>query len=308
MTKLRTAVIGVGYMGRFHAEKLAASANAELVAVADADAARAVEIASALGCGHATDYRALLQRIDAACVAVPTENHHEVVRTCLEAGVHVLVEKPLARTLAEADALLELARAKGLVLQVGHLQRFNPAFQALAAQGGRPLFIDIERLAPFKGRGADVDVVLDLMIHDLDLVLALAKAPVEQVSACGFCVLTEAVDIANARIEFADGCIANVSASRVSQAAIRKLRVFRHDGYVSADLQGQRLRHARRGAEGIEESEQGFERTDELRAQAEDFLRAVSERAAPLVSGAEGRAALALALEIGELIARRRAR
>ncbi len=312
----RIAVIGVGYMGKFHAEKFAASAAADLVAVADADAARAAQIAGALGCGHVSDYRELLpphfSGLDAACVAVPTAKHYEVVSACLEAGVHVLVEKPLARTLAEADALLELARARSLVLQVGHLQRFNPAFQALAAQGGRPLFIDIERLAPFKARGADVDVVLDLMIHDLDLVLALARAPIEQVSACGFRVLTDAIDIANARIEFADGCIASVSGSRVSQSPVRKLRVFRHDAYVSADLQGQKLRHVRKGIgggnAGIEESEQSFERTDELRAQAEDFLRAVRERAAPLVSGEHGRAALALAQRISGLIEERLAR
>jgi predicted dehydrogenase len=311
--KLRCAVIGVGYMGRFHAEKLAASANAELVAVVDADVARAKEIAVVLGCVHETDYRALLSRVDAVCVAVPTEKHHDVVLSCLEAGVHVLVEKPLSRTLEEADALLALARAKGLVLQVGHLQRFNPAFQALAAEGGRPLFIDIERLAPFKARGTDVDVVLDLMIHDLDLVLALAKAPVEQVSASGFRVLTDAIDIANARIEFADGCIASVSASRVSQAPVRKLRVFRHDTYVSADLQGQRLRHVRKGREGsnaggIEETEQAFERADELRLQAEEFVRAVRERGTPLVSGEQGRQALALALQIGRLVEERLAR
>jgi len=308
MPKLRVAVIGVGYMGRFHAEKFANSGRAELVAVVDADSARAERIAAALGCGHAADYRPLLTRIDAACVAVPTEMHFDVVRDCLEAGVHVLVEKPLSRTLAEADALLVLARAKGLVLQVGHLQRFNPAFQALAAGGGRPLFIDIERLAPFKARGTDVDVVLDLMIHDLDLVLALARAPVEQVSACGFRVLTSAIDIANARIEFTDGCIASVSASRVSQAPVRKLRVFRHDAYVSADLQGQKLRHVRKGAAGIDESEQAFVRADELRVQAEEFLRAVSERAAPLVSGEQGRQALALALQIGALVEERLAR
>jgi predicted dehydrogenase len=313
MEKLRTAVIGVGYMGRFHAEKLAASAAAELVAVADADAARAREIAAALGCAHEADYRTLLSRVDAVCVAVPTEHHHAVVRACLEAGVHVLVEKPLARTLAEADSLLELARAKGLVLQVGHLQRFNPAFQALVAEGGLPLFIDIERLAPFKERGTDVDVILDLMIHDLDLVLALARAPIEQVSASGFRVLTDAIDIANARIEFADGSIASVSASRVSQAPVRKLRVFRHDGYVSADLQGQKLRYVRRGRAGgsnagVDVSEQGFERIDELRAQAEDFLRAVRDGAAPLVSGEHGRRVLALALQVGSLVEQRLAR
>lgn len=308
MKKLRTAVIGVGYMGKFHAEKLAASANAELVAVVDADAARAKEVAAALGCPHETDYRALLPRVDAVCVAVPTEKHHAVVRTCLEAGVHVLVEKPLSRTLGEADELLALARAKDLVLQVGHLQRFNPAFQALVAQGGRPLFIDIERLAPFKARGTDVDVVLDLMIHDLDLVLALAKAPIEHLSASGFRVLTDAIDIANARIEFTDGCIASVSASRVSQAPVRKLRVFRHDAYVSADLQEQRLRHVRKSGDGIVESEQAFERADELRAQAEAFLQAVRGRSAPLVSGEQGRQALALALQVGRLVEERLAR
>ena len=317
MKKLRTAVIGVGYMGKFHAEKFAASEAAELVAVVDADAARAKEIAASLGCGHETGYRELLARVDArieaVCVAVPTERHFAVVRDCLEAGVHVLVEKPLSRTLEEADSLLELARARSLVLQVGHLQRFNPAFQALAAQGGRPLFIDIDRLAPFKSRGTDVDVVLDLMIHDLDLVLALAKAPIEQVSASGFRVLTNAIDIANARIEFADGCIASVSASRVSQAPVRKLRVFRHDAYVSADLQEQRLRHVRKGGDGnnpdgIVESEQSFARADELRAQAQAFFEAVRGGAAPLVTGEQGRQALALALQVGRLVEERLAR
>ena len=299
-------------MGKFHAEKFAASAEAELVAVVDAGEARAKEIAAALGCGYESDYRKLLAkvdaRLDAACVAVPTEHHYAVVRDCLEAGVHVLVEKPLSRTLEEADLLLGLARAKGLVLQVGHLQRFNPAFQALAAQGGRPLFIDIERLAPFKSRATDVDVVLDLMIHDLDLVLALAKAPIEQVSASGFRVLTDSIDIANARIEFADGCIASVSASRVSQSPVRKLRVFRHDAYVSADLQEQRLRHVRKGGEGVVESEQAFERADELRSQAEAFLQAVRGRSVPLVTGEQGRQALALALQVGRLVEERLAR
>ena len=316
MEKIRTAVIGVGYMGRYHAEKFATNEDVELVAVADADEARAKAIAATLGCAYESDYRTLLAKVDAMCVAVPTEKHYAVVRDCLEAGVHVLVEKPLSRTLEEADLLLGLARAKGLVLQVGHLQRFNPAFQALAAQGGRPLFIDIERLAPFKSRGTDVDVVLDLMIHDLDLVLALAKAPIEQVSASGFRVLTDAIDIANARIEFADGCIASVSASRVSQSPVRKLRVFRHDAYVSADLQEQRLRHVRKAEEGetagdtagIVESEQTFARADELRAQAQAFFQAVRGHASPLVTGEQGRQALALALQVGRLVEERLAR
>ena len=291
MRSLRTAVIGAGYMGRFHAEKF--GAVSELVAVIDADPALAKQ---------GTDYRPWLGKIDAACVAVPTKLLFQVVRDCLEAGVHVLVEKPMAASLAEADALLELAAKKSLVLQVGHLQRFNPAFQALAAETRKPLFVDIERLAPFKARGADVDVVLDLMIHDLDLVLALAKAPVTEVSACGFRVLTGAIDIANARLEFADGCVASVSASRVSQSPVRKLRVFRDDAYVSADLQGQKLRTVKKGGAGIEETEQSFERADELRRQAEDFVRAVREKRPPLVSGEQGRQVLALALRVGALV------
>ena len=304
---LRVAVIGGGYMGRFHAQKLAACEGARLEAVLDADAARAAEVAGPLGAAHGTDHRAWLGKLDAACVAVPTAHHYAVVRECLEAGVHVLVEKPIATTLDEADRLLELAQKRNLILQVGHLQRFNPAFQALAA-GGPPLYVDIERLAPFKARGADVDVILDLMIHDLDLVLALARAPIEQLSASGFRVLTNAIDIANARLEFADGAVASLSASRVSQSPVRKLRVFRHDSYVSADLQGQKLRHVRRRDSAIEEHEESFERTDELLAQAKAFVRTVREGGVPLVSGAQGRQALAMALQVGELVHQRIAR
>jgi predicted dehydrogenase len=222
--------------------------------------------------------------------------------------VHVLVEKPLAASLADADALVALAGRKQLVLQVGHLQRYNPAFRALAARKARPLFIDVERLAPFKERGTDVDVVLDVMIHDLDLVLALARSPLERLSASGFRVLTDAIDIANARLEFADGSVASVSASRVSQSQVRKLRVFFDDLYVSADLQGQSLRYVRRGDGGIEESEQAFPRVDELAAQAGEFLAAARGEAPPRVAGGEGRAALELALKVGALVRGRQAK
>ena len=308
MALLRTAVIGVGYMGRFHAQKLASCRGATLAAVADAEPARARDVGREVGCSARTDYRSLFGEIDAAVVAVPTERHYAVVRECLEAKVHVLVEKPLARSVEEADELLALARRKRVVLQVGHLERFNPAFRALAAQSARPLFIDIERLAPFKSRGTDVDVVLDLMIHDLDLVLALEAAPVEHVSACGFSVLTDAIDIANARIEFASGCVASVSASRVSQAPVRKLRVIRKHGYASADLQGQRLRVVSKRGAAIRETERTFKRTDALRLQAEAFVRAIRSRRAPAVGGGEGRRALHLALQVGELIRKRVAR
>jgi predicted dehydrogenase len=305
---LRTAVIGVGHMGRFHAQKFASCKGAKLVAVADADPDRAREVADEVGCEARTDFHSLLGEIEAAVVAVPTELHHPVVRSLLDAKVHVLVEKPLARSVAEADELLALARRKRVVLQVGHLERFNPAFQALAAQNARPLFIDIERLAPFKGRGTDVDVVLDLMIHDLDLVLALESAPVEHVSACGFSVLTDAVDIANARIEFASGCVASISASRVSQSSVRKLRVIRRHGYFSADLQNQKLRAVAKRGTAIRETERSFERTDALRLQAQAFVRAIRAKRAPAVGGGEGRRALDLALQVGELIRKRVAR
>jgi predicted dehydrogenase len=307
---LRAAVIGVGYLGQFHAEKLAAMKGVELVAVADADAARAGQIAAKHGCEALTDPRALPGRVDLACIAVPTERHHDVALPLLEAGVHALVEKPIARTLEEADALLAAARRGGALLAVGHLERFNPAFRALAAATAKPLFIDCERLSGFKERGIDVDVVLDLMIHDLDLVLSLAKSEIAQLSACGFQVLTDSIDIANVRIEFADGCVANLSASRVSQAPVRKLRVFQADGYASADLQAGRLRVLRRDARkaGIAEDEAAFEDRDALRAEIEGFVAAVRSGRPPPVTGEDGRKALALALEVGRLVRARLAR
>jgi predicted dehydrogenase len=235
---------------------------------------------------------------------VPTELHHAVARGFLDAGVHVLVEKPIARTLEEADALVALAQKRGALLAVGHLERFNPAFRALAATLVRPLFIDCERLSGFKQRGIDVDVVLDLMIHDLDLVLSMAKSEIGQVSACGFQVMTDSIDIANVRLEFASGCVANLSASRVSQSPVRKLRVFQTDQYASADLQAGKLRVVRRDARGgaITEDESGFDDRDALRAEIENFVAAVRGGRPPLVSGEDGRKALALALEVSRLV------
>lgn len=302
--KLRAAVIGVGYLGQFHAEKLAALEDVELVAVVDADAARARQIAAKHGCEALADPKALQGRVDLVSIAVPTERHHEVALPLLEAGVHVLVEKPIARSLEEADAMLAAARRGGAQLAVGHLERFNPAFRALAAAFDKPLFIDCERLSGFKERGIDVDVVLDLMIHDLDLVLSLSRSEIAQTSACGFQVLTDSIDIANVRIEFADGCVANLSASRVSQAPVRKLRVFQTDGYASADLQAGKLRVLRRDARrgGIVEEEAAFDDRDALRAEIEGFVDAVRSGRRPAVAGEDGRKALALALEVGRLV------
>jgi predicted dehydrogenase len=291
-------VIGAGHMGRFHAEKFSRLPGVELAAVVDRDAARAT----------VSDYRAVIGKIDAAVVAVPTDLHHEVARACLERGVHVLVEKPLAATLAEADDLVDLAAKKNLVLQVGHVQRYSSAFRALAARVDRPLYIDAERLAGFKQRGAEVDVILDLMIHDLDLALSLARVEVSAVSACGFRVLTSDIDIASARVEFANGCVADLSSSRVSQAVVRKFRVFQPGLYASADLQGGKLRYVRQSEGAIEETEETHAGGDALEAQAQAFLEAVQRRNPPAVDGVEGRRVLKLALDIGRLVRERLAR
>jgi len=302
--KLRAAVIGVGYLGQFHAEKLAAAPGVELTAVVDADPARARSIAAKHGCAAHDDPRAVLSGVDLVSIAVPTAQHHDVALPFLEAGVHVLVEKPIATSLAEADALLAAAKKGGALLAVGHLQRFNPAFRALSDALGKPLFIECERLASFKQRGVDVDVVLDLMIHDLDLVLSMAKSELAQVSACGFQVLTDSIDIASVRLEFADGCVANLSASRVSQQPVRKLRVFQADGYASADLQAGKLRIVRRDARGggIAEDASEFTDRDELRAEIANFVAAAAGGRPPLVGGEDGRRALALAIEVGRLV------
>jgi predicted dehydrogenase len=302
---LKVAIIGAGHMGRYHAGKLARCEGVQIAGVADADPARASALAQEHGCAVFTDYRQVLAVADAAVVAVPTDRHHEVALACLENGLHVLVEKPIAVTLEEARELIAAADARKRVLQVGHVERYNKAFTALAARMDRPLFIEAERLSGFKQRGAEVDVVLDLMIHDIDLALALAKSEVAEVSACGFRVLTGDIDIANARIEFTNGCVANLSASRVSQAPLRKLRVFQPDLYVSADLQAGRLRYVRQSGGTIQETEETYAGGDALAVQAETFVGAVLHGKPVQVSGEGGRRALELALEVGKLVRER---
>jgi predicted dehydrogenase len=295
---LKIAVIGAGHMGRFHAEKFARLPGVELAAVVDPDPARA----------QLSDFRKILGSVEAAVIAVPTNLHHEVARACLEKGVHVLVEKPIAATLAEADDLVELASKKSVVLQVGHVQRYSNAFKALAKRVDRALYIDAERLAGFKRRGAEVDVILDLMIHDLDLAFSLARGEVINVSACGFRVLTDDIDIASARLEFANGCVADLSASRVSQAVVRKFRVFEPGLYASADLQAGKLRYVRQEGGEIKETEETHAGGDALAAQAESFVLAIKKNQPVAVDGAEGRRVLKLALDIGRLVRERLAR
>ncbi len=307
MSRLRAAVVGVGYLGRFHAEKYAAHAGAELVAVADVDAERARAVASRLGVEAVTDCRALEGRVDCASVVVPTQEHFEVATRLLDAGIDVLVEKPVAATVEEAKALVELAARRSRVLQVGHLERFNPAVRALEGLVSQPRFIECNRLAPFTERGTDVDVVLDLMIHDLDVVLSMVPSAVRAVEAVGVPVLTASVDIANARLRFANGCIANLTASRVSFKRERKLRIFQEDAYFSVDYDARRVRICRRetGEDGLPQlclEERYVEAEDALEVEIDAFLRAVLARETPAVTGWDGLRALEVAHVIRESV------
>ena len=302
---LRAAVIGVGYLGRFHAQKWAQAEGVKLVGVVDSDAARASAVAAEVGSLAYTDYRDLLGQVDLVSVVVPTERHYTVVRDCLQAGVHVLVEKPITQGVDEADRLIELAANQGLTLQVGHLERFNPAWLALRPHIQGPRFIEAHRLAPFKPRGTDVSVVLDLMIHDLDLILSVVESPVAEVRASGTPVLTDGIDIGNARIEFENGCVANLTASRVSIGTLRKMRLFLKDRYLAIDFGERRVNAARRAEDpqqpiALEHIE--VPAGDAIMNEVEAFAWAVRQGGPAPVSGEDGRRALALALEIGRLM------
>jgi predicted dehydrogenase len=304
---VRAAVVGVGYLGRFHAEKYHANPGVDLVAVVDTDAERANAMAGQLGVEAATDFRTLFGRVDCASVVVPTQLHHRVAAELLAAGIDVLVEKPLTTTLDEGKELLELAARGARVLQVGHLERFNPAIRALDGLITQPRFIEATRLAPFTERGTDVDVVHDLMIHDLDVIMSMVPSAVRAVEAVGVPVLTPSVDIANARLRFANGCIANLTASRVSLKRERKLRIFQPDAYFSVDYGEHRVRICRReagedGQPALTLEEREVEEGDALDAEIHAFLRAVRARETPPVTGWDGLRALELAHIIRESV------
>ncbi len=307
MKKLRTAVVGVGYLGQFHAEKYAQLPNAELVAVVDADRQRADEIAAKLGSRGVTDYRQILDEVDAVSIVVPTQYHFEVARAFLERGVHVLLEKPITTTLAEADELIRIARERQAVFQVGHLERFNPVVMALDGILTRPGFIESVRIAPFKPRGTDVNVVLDLMIHDIDIIQNIVGSPVKQINSIGAPVFTDEEDIANARIQFMNGCVANVTASRISLKSERRMRIFQPDSYISVDFQSKKLAVFRKGdgemfpgVPNVQMEEKTFEQGDALKSEIESFLDSVVSGKPPVVTGEDGRRALETALLINK--------
>jgi predicted dehydrogenase len=307
-TPLRVAAVGVGHLGRHHARILSNLPGATLVGVADVKADRAAEIAAACASRPFTDYRDLIGQVDAVSIAVPTNAHLEVASAFLEHGVPVLVEKPLARSVEEADRLIALASSKGAVLAVGHTERFNPAVAAASRLLKDPRFIEVHRLGTFPERSLDIDVVFDLMIHDLDVVLSIVPSAVASIEAVGVPVLTGRVDIANARIRFANGCIANVTASRISRDRVRKIRFFEQRAYVSIDYTAQKLEVWRLVAgdgqkPAIDGGEVEVATEEPLRRELADFVGAVVQRRAPLVTGEDGCRALALAERINDAIA-----
>ena len=308
MKKLKCAVIGTGYLGKFHAEKYASLPDCELVAVADINEAAAKEVAEKHGATALTDYQSLLGEIDAVSIVVPTTLHHKVSRDFLNAGTHVLVEKPITVTVAEADELIAIADQRNLILQVGHLERFNPAVLGLDKEE-KPLFIESHRLSPFNPRANDVSVVLDLMIHDIDIILALVDSEVERIDASGTAVLTQGTDIANARLLFKNGCVANVTASRISMKMERKMRMFRPSSYVSVDFQNRVLTQHRTGKKEmfpgileIETEESVFESGDALLEEIKHFVNCIHTGNNPLVSGEAGKRALETAIAITRLL------
>jgi predicted dehydrogenase len=311
MPKIRVAVVGVGYLGRFHAQKYAQSDACELIAVSDTRPEARTAVAAELGVRAVADPRELLGQIDAVSVVTTTPAHFEIADAFLAAGVHVLVEKPITETAAQARALIERARRAARVLQVGHLERFNAAILAAEPQLGRPRFIECQRLAPYRQRGTDVNVVLDLMIHDIDLVLQLAGSEIASIDAVGTPVFSEEIDIANARIRFTNGCVANATASRVSLKTERKLRIFQDDAYLSMDLQQKILTVIRKRTDGpaagelpVSIEEQSFEQGDALKAEIDSFLECIASGNPPKVTGEHGLRALEAALAISAEVTR----
>lgn len=303
--KIRAAVIGVGYLGKFHAEKYAAMEHVDLVGVVDVDPERAARVARKLGTRAFTDYRELLGRVDAVSVVVHTPAHYAVSRAFLEDDVDVLIEKPMTTDLAEADTLIDIAGQRGLIIQVGHLERFNPAVVALRDIINEPMFIESHRLSVYKPRCTDVSVVLDLMIHDIDIILNFVNSEVQSIHAAGIPVISAEVDIANARLEFVNGCVANVTASRIATRNERKIRIFQRDAYMSVDFANHAITLVRQAAEGNNEIVPGtdlqqlaFKSGDALDDEIRSFVNAVSQRSTPEVTGQMGRDALGIALDI----------
>ena len=313
MRKIKAAVIGVGYLGRFHAQKYAQAGSCDLVGVVDARQEAREAVAAEVGTRAFADHRELFGAVEAVSVVTPTPAHFAIAREFLESGAHVLVEKPITETPREARELIELAARRGRLLQVGHLERFNAAILAAEPYLRAPRFVECHRLAPYRERGTDVNVVLDLMIHDIDIVQTIVGAPVRTIDAVGAAVFSEDIDIANARITFANGCVVNATASRVSLKTERKMRIFEDDAYLSLDLQQKILTLIRKRAPGeppgplpVTIEEQSLEPGDALKAEIDSFLACIREGRPPVVTGEAGLMALETAMRISEQVRRSR--
>lgn len=311
MAKLRALVIGVGYLGNFHAQKYLSLPEVELVAVVDTDAGRAAEVGRKCGVASGTDYGPLLAGVDIVSIVTPPATHFEIARRCLGAGVHVLVEKPVTETVAQAEALIELAAARGLVFQVGHLERFNPAVLALRPLLTRPTRIEARRLAVYKQRGTEVDVVLDMMIHDIDIALSLVDSEVAAIEASGAVVVSGDIDLAQATLHFANGCVADISASRVNLEPVRAMTVHQPDNYITVDFANHALlvgnveAGGRLGAPRDATVETlALTRSDALMDEIRSFVGAVEDGRSPTVSGEDGKRALAVAVAVSQTIHR----
>jgi predicted dehydrogenase len=305
MKKIKAGVIGVGYLGRFHAEKYAGIADVELVGVVDSDVARAAQVAAKLNTRAFSDPAQLLGKVDAVSIVAPTVLHHGLAKQFLEQGIHVLLEKPMTVTVGQADELIALAKRKGAILQIGHIERFNPAIASIRMRIKSPRYMTAERAAPFTVRCTDVNVVLDLMIHDLDIVSDLAGSDPKEVSAVGASIITKEIDMASARIVFQNGCIADVTASRVSDEKKRLLRLFDSECVYNADYQTQKAAVSRKGNSPVPElltQDISLDRRDTLNEEIRAFVQSVQTGARPLVSGLQGRRALSLARIITENI------
>lgn len=309
MSKLRVGVVGVGYLGRFHAEKYARMRDVDLVGVVDINTAQARETAQKWSTHAYEHYEDLFGKVDAVSIVVPTSDHFTVSRAFLERDVDVLIEKPMTTKLEDADRLIGIAESRGLIIQVGHLERFNPAVVAVKQFIKKPMFIESHRLSLFKPRCTDVSVVLDLMIHDIDLILNFVKSEVKQVSAAGVSVISGHVDIANARLEFTSGCVANVTASRISTRNERKIRLFQKEGYITVDFAGREITVIGKNGNredspvpGMGINRMCFTQGDALDDELKSFVECVQKRQAPEVNGPVGRDALKTALSIMEQI------
>ena len=304
---LRVAVVGVGHLGKHHARILASLPGVALVAVVDTNKSRAAEIAAANTTTPLTDARELVGKVDAVTIAVPTEIHTDIAAPFLAQGVSALVEKPMARSLAEADAMIAAAAKGGSILAVGHTERFNPAVAVARPLVANPRFIEVHRLGVFPERSLDIDVVFDLMIHDLDVVLSLVDSEVESIDAVGVPVLTGRVDIANARVRFKNGCLANLTASRISRDRVRKIRFFQPSAYLSIDYAAQKVEMYRlvtgSGVPSIQGGDVPVANEEPLVREIADFVDAVASKRAPAVTGEQGRRALALAQAITDKMA-----